>query len=83
MARLAAWLPEEPESGVETVIVVRSAVDRLTGRQREAVVLYYLLDIDVATAARLLGISDGTVKPALARARLKLAEVLGEEELEA
>lgn len=67
----------------EIEMVVRSAVDGLARRQRDAVVLYYLLDVDVATAARLLRVSEGTVKTALARARVKLAEALGEQELEA
>ena len=51
--------------------------------ERDAVVLYYLLDVDVVTATRLLRVSEGTVKTALARPRVKLAEVLGEQELEA
>jgi RNA polymerase sigma-70 factor (ECF subfamily) len=73
----------EPDSALEIEIVVRSAVDGLARRQRDAVVLYYLLDVDVMTVARLLRVSEGTVKTALARARVKLAEVLGEQELEA
>jgi DNA-directed RNA polymerase specialized sigma24 family protein len=40
------------------------------------VVLFYLLDLDVATVAGLLGISEGTVKTALSRARQKLAVLL-------
>lgn len=39
------------EHGVDTGMVVRSAVEGLARRQREAVVLYYLLDVDVATVA--------------------------------
>lgn len=80
---LASAPAVETGSTHEIQIVVRSAVDGLAGRQRDAVVLYYLLDIDVATVARLLGVSDGTVKTALARARVKLARALGEQELEA
>ena len=52
------------------------AVARLPKRQREAVVLYYLLDLDVSTVAQLLDVSDGTIKTALSRARAKLAEAL-------
>jgi RNA polymerase sigma-70 factor (ECF subfamily) len=81
--RLAAASVVEIDDGAEVAMVVRSAVDGLPGRQRDAVVLYYLLDIDVATTADLLRISEGTVKTALARARQKLARVLGEQELEA
>jgi RNA polymerase sigma-70 factor, ECF subfamily len=83
LERLAATVPKEPDPTPDVEIVVKSAVDGLAGRQRDAVVLYYLLDIDVATAARLLRVSEGTVKTALARARVKLAETLGTPELEA
>jgi RNA polymerase sigma-70 factor (ECF subfamily) len=81
--RLSGAPRAESGSALEIEIVVRSAVDGLAPRQRDAVVLYYLLDVDVVTAARLLRVSEGTVKTALARARVKLAEVLGEQELEA
>lgn len=81
--RLANVSAGEPVHAVEIAMVVRSAVDGLARRQRDAVVLYYLLDIDVATVAALLGISEGTVKTALARARGRLAVVLGEQELDA
>lgn len=76
--------PVQPDATTVTDLrlVVRSAVDGLARRQRDAVVLYYLLDVDVATAARLLGISEGTVKTALSRARAHLAAALGDRELE-
>ncbi len=53
--------PSEPsgQRATETELVVRQAINRLAARQREAVVLYYLLDIDVATTAGLLGVSEG------------------------
>jgi RNA polymerase sigma-70 factor (ECF subfamily) len=79
VARLAAAPTANSYREIEATIVLRSAVDGLARRQRDAVVLYYLLDIDVATVASLLHVSDGTVKSALARAREKLAVVLGEE----
>lgn len=65
--RLAAPPSAGPDRGIEVAMVVKSAVDGLARRQRDVVVLYYLLDIDVATVASLLGISEGTVKTALAR----------------
>lgn len=83
MGRLARTPRAEPASTPELEIVVRSAVDGLARRQRDAVVLYYLLDVNVATCARLLRVSEGTVKTALARARVRLAEALGDQELEA
>lgn len=67
----------------ELVLLVRSAVDGLARRQRDAVVLYLLLDLDVATVADLLEVSQGTVKTALSRARHRLASVLGDQPLEA
>ena len=67
---------------VVTEIAVRAAIDRLAGRQREVVVLHHLLDIDVATTAELLGVSEGTVKSALHRARAHLAETLTDHEEE-
>ena len=57
-------------------------IEGLARRQRDAAILYYLLDIDVATTARLLEVSEGTVKTALSRARTNLAAALGDRELE-
>jgi len=45
-------------------------------RQRQAVVLYYLHDLDVPAVARALGVSVGTIKTALFRARQSLARAL-------
>ncbi len=69
-------------SAVDVRVVIRDAVDGLSRRQRDAVVLYYLLDIDVASTARLLEVSEGTVKTALSRARTHLAAVLGDQAME-
>jgi RNA polymerase sigma-70 factor (ECF subfamily) len=63
-------------------IAVRTAVAGLAGRQREVVVLHHLLDIDVTTTAELLGVSEGTVKSALHRARAHLALALADHEEE-
>ena len=68
--------------GADAAIVIRAAVDGLPRRQRDAVILYYLLDIELATVANLLGIAQGTVKSALARARATLAAALADQELE-
>ncbi len=71
-----------PGDHVAVDVAVREAVDRLSGRQREVVVLHHLLDIDVATTAAVLGVSEGTVKSALHRARAHLAEALADHEEE-
>jgi RNA polymerase sigma-70 factor (ECF subfamily) len=55
---------------------VHRAVLRLPLRQREVVVLHYLLDQDVATIARTAGITTGAVKNALFNARAALAAAL-------
>ena len=46
-------------------------------RQRAAIVAVDVEGMAVAEAARLLGVAEGTVKSRRARARLRLAEVLG------
>jgi RNA polymerase sigma factor (sigma-70 family) len=71
------------ESDADDAMVVRAALSTLARRQRDCVVLYYFLDLDVATVAKVLDISQGTVKSALARARNKLAVLLGKRALEA
>lgn len=56
---------------------VRVAVLALPRRQREVVVLRYLLDLDVAAIAAAVGRSQGAVKNALHHARSTLARSLG------
>jgi len=48
---------------------VRGAVLALPHRYREPVVLYYFHEMDVAAAARTMGLPEGTVKARLARGR--------------
>ena len=57
------------------------AVAALTPMQRAAVVLYYWEDRPVAEIARVLEVSESTVKQHLHRARHRLAELLEEEEV--
>jgi RNA polymerase sigma-70 factor (ECF subfamily) len=45
-------------------------------RQREAVDLYYFIDLDVATIAGLMGCAEGTVRATLHQARLALRQML-------
>ena len=61
---------------------VERALARLPRRQREIAVLRYFLDMDTKEVASTLGISDGTVKSSLARARSALAESLRMDDLE-
>jgi RNA polymerase sigma factor (sigma-70 family) len=66
----ATWvLPEfQPE--------VRAAVDALSVQQRAVILLTYWADLDTSSTAELLGISDGSVRRHLARARARLRKVL-------
>jgi RNA polymerase sigma-70 factor (ECF subfamily) len=65
-------------------IDVERALATLPRREREVTVLRYHLDLDLATIATILSVSDGTVKTLLHRARRHLAEALGvpDEEME-
>lgn len=56
---------------------VLEALRELPHRQREAVALHYLLDMAVTEVATTLGVSVGTVKTQLHRARAALRERLG------
>lgn len=73
-------LSERPASAATDTpedVDVRRAVGRLPRRQREAVVLHYLLDLPVAEIASVTGLSEGGVKHALYRGRRSLAAALG------
>ena len=85
-ARVAtAWLrrqgelPVVPALGVEHLEVLHALRD-LPDRQREAVVLHYLVDLPVQDVAERLGVPTGTVKSWLARGRRALADSLGMDE---
>lgn len=59
----------------EDVDLTRALGD-LSPRQREAVDLYYFVDLDVATIAGLMGCAEGTVRATLHQARLALRQTL-------
>lgn len=61
---------------------LRRALAALPRRQREATVLRYYLGLDVAEIAEAMGAPVGTAKSWLARARVALADALGEADLE-
>lgn len=56
---------------------VSAAVAGLTPQQRAVVFLTYWDDLDPRSVAALLGVSEGTVRKQLSRARGRLREVLG------
>jgi RNA polymerase sigma-70 factor, ECF subfamily len=79
LERSAGWDLRAVAPAPEAAIDVGRAVTNLPLRQRQAVVLHYYLDLDVAETARTLGVSPGTVKTALHRARRTLAGRLGDQ----
>jgi RNA polymerase sigma factor (sigma-70 family) len=60
----------------EEHVDVARALEALPRRQREVAVLRYLLEMSTTEVAATLGITEGTVKSSLARARAHLAETL-------
>jgi RNA polymerase sigma-70 factor (ECF subfamily) len=72
--------PQAPvEVGPQHVALV-AALSELDAEQRRIVVLRHLADLGTGDIALELGIPEGTVKSRLARARARLATLLGEEE---
>ncbi len=72
--------PAVPSVSVETLALIQ-ALRMLPVRQRQAIVLHYLVDLPVAEIAQVLGVPQGTVKSLLARGRRALAATLGESEV--
>ncbi|QNI09165.1 RNA polymerase sigma factor SigM [Mycobacterium kubicae] len=62
---------------VETAILVQRALMRLPVEQRAAVVAVDMQGYSIADTAALLGVPEGTVKSRCARARARLAQLLG------
>ena len=62
---------------VETALVVQRALMRLPVEQRAAVVAVDMQGYSIADTAQLLGVAEGTVKSRCARARARLAQLLG------
>jgi RNA polymerase sigma factor (sigma-70 family) len=74
-AQLERAEPSAPDPDLPDVDLAR-AVQRLPAMQRVAVVLFYFEDRPIAEIVDILGISDGSVKVHLHRARQQLAAVL-------
>ena len=80
VTRHSAAPPTDPIDRLARATDVRAAVDELPERQRAIVLMFYYLDAPVADIAEAMGISDGTVKTQLHRARGTLAKRLGLED---
>jgi RNA polymerase sigma-70 factor (ECF subfamily) len=69
--------PADPSQCSDTALDVRAALQQLVPDQRAALVLVDMLGYPVADAARVLGVSQGTVKSRAARGRARLLPRLG------
>lgn len=73
---LAPEVPDQPSHVAPGDMDLLAALRALSRRQREAVLLYYWLDLDIAGCAMTMGVSAGSVKQHLSRARTHLTAVL-------
>lgn len=67
--------PGDPAAAID----VRAALNGLSRRQREVVVMHYFLGESIDAIAEELGVPSGTVKSSLHRARVALAQTLTDE----
>ncbi|MGC4109010.1 MAG: SigE family RNA polymerase sigma factor [Nocardioides sp.] len=72
----------DPTPDVDRHLTVVRALQALAHRRRQCVVLRYFVDLSVAETARLLGISEGTVKSQTARALDQVREALAAQGLD-
>lgn len=73
--------PDTVENELHTLdIDLRAALEKLSPQQREVCVLHYLLDHSVETIAEGLGVSEGSIKTQLHRARKSLATLIRKED---
>jgi RNA polymerase sigma-70 factor (ECF subfamily) len=68
--------PAEQLQRSQTIAIIEKALEKLPPRQREAFVLRYWEDMDVAETAGIMGCSQGSVKTHCSRAVHALAQVL-------
>ncbi|HEV2428196.1 MAG TPA: RNA polymerase sigma factor [Acidimicrobiales bacterium] len=79
VARERSVAPREALPEAATPHDLDGALDVLSLRQRSVIVLTYWGDLDPASIATLLNISDGSVRQHLARGRARLREVLDDD----
>lgn len=72
VARLGVVSNPDPVGSVPGSVDLETAVAALSPRQRQVVALHYRLDLPVDDVATALGVSTGTVKTQLHRARTQL-----------
>ena len=68
--------PAEQMESAQVVGIIEKALETLPARQRQAFLLRYWEELDVAEAARAMGCSEGSVKTHCSRATHALATIL-------
>ena len=68
--------PQEAAERTETQTAVRSALSALSDEHRQVLLLRYMQELDYGEIAVSLGISEGTVKSRINRAKARLKELL-------
>ncbi len=71
--------PAEQLERSQVLAFIEKALEKLPGRQREAFLLRYWEELDVAAAAKIMGCSEGSVKTHCSRATRALAAILGKQ----
>ena len=74
--------PTKQLDRIQVIEIIDKAVKALPARQREAFLLRYWEELDVAQTARVMGCSEGSVKTHCSRATHALAEVMKEKGVE-
>ena len=71
-------LPEDSAERKELRSEIAQSIDELNQNHREVLIMREINDMSYAEIAETLGVSEGTVKSRIARARLSLANILKE-----
>jgi RNA polymerase sigma factor (sigma-70 family) len=79
LAEAPGTVPPDVIGAVDDSGAVMTALQSLSRRQREVIVLRYYADLDVAEIAGTTGITPGAVRTALSRGLVALARTLGED----
>jgi RNA polymerase sigma-70 factor (ECF subfamily) len=77
----ASEVPAEQAERSQVLASIEKGLERLPARQRQAFLLRYWEDLDVAAVAKIMGCSEGSVKTHCSRATRALSEMLGKQGL--
>lgn len=80
--RRTSEVPSEQAERSQLLGFIEKALERLPARQRQAFLLRYWEELDVADVAKIMGCSEGSVKTHCSRATRALSELLGKQGLE-